>query len=196
MQRCNCRRSCQLERICETVHPEKPNLKAYGYDIRNLLILACTEVESHWRAVLKANGVSGDYLTTRDYVALANAMRLNEYAISFPDYPWIDPVAPFKNWNAGKSTATLPWYDAYNAVKHDRENRFKKATLRFAFDAVSACVIMIVAQFGEVFGSDLRVSGRPRTFFWIRSGAVWDLTNYYAESFEGSEWIQVEYPFV
>ena len=29
-----------------------------GYDIRNLLILACTEVESHWSAVLKANGLS------------------------------------------------------------------------------------------------------------------------------------------
>ena len=113
----------QLERICETVHPEEPNLEVYGYDIRNLLILACTEVESHWRAVLKANGVSRGRWTTREYVGLADAMKLNEFAISFPDYPWIEPVAPFKDWDERNSTRTLPWYDAYNAAKHDRENQ-------------------------------------------------------------------------
>ena len=146
------------------------------------------------RGVYSRDG--GRYIKTRDYVGLANAMRLNDYAISFPDYPWIEPVAPFKDWDAGKPTETLPWYDAYNAVKHDRENKFEKATLRFAFDAVSACVVMIVAQFGEVFGFDLRMSGRPRTFFWVRSGPAWDLTHHYAESFEGKEWTPVEYPFV
>ena len=159
----------QLERICETVHPDRRNLEAYGYDIRNLLILACTEVESHWRAVLKANGVSKDQYTTRDYVTLKNALRLNDFAISFPDYPWIVPVTPFKNWDERKPTKTLLWYDAYNAVKHDRENEFQRATLSFAFDAVAACIVLIVAQFGEVFGFDPNTSGRPRAFFWIRT---------------------------
>jgi hypothetical protein len=185
----------QLERICETVHPDERNLKAYGYDIRNLLILACTEVESHWRAVLKANGVSKDRLTTRDYVGLADAMKLNDFAISFPDYPWIEPVAPFKNWDEISPTETLPWYGAYNASKHDRESKLERATLRFAFDAVAACAIMIVAQFGEVFGFDLSTSGRPRTFFWIRSGPVYELTDHYAESFKSGEWTPVDYSF-
>jgi hypothetical protein len=46
----------QLERICQTVQPEGPNLSAFGHDIRNLLILAYTEDEAHWRGVLVANG--------------------------------------------------------------------------------------------------------------------------------------------
>lgn len=186
----------QLERVCETVHPEKTNLDAYGYDIRNLLILACTEVESHWSAVLKANAVSGDRWTTCDYTGLKDAMKLNKFAISFPDYPWIKPVAPFENWDERNPTRTLPWYDAYNAAKHDRESKLKRATLRFAFDAVAACAIMIVAQFGEVFGFDLRTSGSPRIFFWIRSGADWDLTDCYAEIFESgnSKWTPINYP--
>lgn len=96
----------QLERICETVHPDEANLESYGYDIRNLLILACTEVESHWRAVLKANGLSKLRWTTRDYVGLNDAMKLNKYAISFPDYPWIKPIAPFRSWDQGSPTRT------------------------------------------------------------------------------------------
>jgi len=56
---------------------------------------------------------------------------------------------------------------------------------------------MIVAQFDEVFGFDLRTSGRPRTFFWIRSSPAWDLADYYAETFEGGNgnWTPVNYPF-
>ena len=34
----------QLQGICQTVHPDIENFKAYGHNIRNLLILACTEV--------------------------------------------------------------------------------------------------------------------------------------------------------
>jgi len=187
----------QLERICETVHPEERNLDAYGYDIRNLLILACTEVESHWRAVLKANGVTKSRYTTNDYVDLAAAMKLNEFSISFPDYPWIASVAPFENWDKSNPTGSLQWYDAYNAAKHDRENNSKKATLGATIEAVAACAIMIIAQFGELFGFDLRTSGRPRTFFWIRNGPVWDLADCYSDFLESGkgQWVPVNYPF-
>jgi len=47
----------QLDRICQTVHPTMQTFETFGHDIRNLLILACTEVEAHWRGVLAANGV-------------------------------------------------------------------------------------------------------------------------------------------
>ena len=179
------------------MHPDGRNLDVYGYDIRNLMLLACTEVESHWRAVLKANGVNRSRYTTQDYCSLLGAMKLNEFVISFPDYPWIEPVAPFKDWDRARPTGTLQWYDAYNAVKHDRENNLEQANLRFAFQAVAACAIMIVGQFGEVFGFDLRTSGRPRTFFWIQNGPVWDFADCYAEFFEtaNGQWTPVNYPF-
>ena len=88
----------QLDRICQTVQPTEETFGALGHDIRNLLILACTEVESHWRGVLVANGVSKDRFTTQDYVAQREAMRLDEYAIDFPNYPWLAPLEPFEGW--------------------------------------------------------------------------------------------------
>ncbi len=85
----------QLERICRVVHPSEKTLRTFGHDIRNLLILACTEVEAHFKGVLKANGCKAD--NTKDYVKLSLAMKLGEYAIDFPFYPWLPPMRPFEN---------------------------------------------------------------------------------------------------
>ena len=137
----------RLQQICETVHPSGANLRAYGHEIRNLLILACTETETHWRGVLEANGVQAT--STKDYIKLAEPLALKSYRVSFPDYPWLDPLAPFADWDAAQPTQSLVWYDAYNAVKHDREKNFENAQLGHAFQAVSACAILLAAQFGR-----------------------------------------------
>jgi hypothetical protein len=86
-----------LDRICQTVQPTKEMLCTFGHDIRNPLILACTEVEAYWRAVLVANHCDpiGKYYNTKDYVKLCPAMRLNEYAIAFPNYPWLVPFMSY-----------------------------------------------------------------------------------------------------
>jgi hypothetical protein len=140
----------QLKRICETIHPTEENMDAYGHDIRNLLILACTEVESHWRAVLVANNYGRERYSTNDYVKLEGPMRLGSYTLSFVEYPWLKPFRPFGLWKVlGVSpTKELPWYDSYNFVKHDRETSFARAKLRHAFEAVAANVILVAGQFG------------------------------------------------
>jgi hypothetical protein len=139
----------QLQRICQTIHPSEENMEAFGHDIRNLLILACTEVESHWRAVLTANGYIRDRYSTNDYVKLEQPMKLGFYGLSFVEYPWLPPCRPFAAWGLlGTPTKELPWYDSYNQVKHDRETSFGRAKLRHVFDAVAANAIMVAAQFG------------------------------------------------
>jgi hypothetical protein len=168
----------QLDRICQTVHPSKENANVFGHDIRNLLILACTEVENHWRGVLVANGVTKDRYSTRDYVALQDAMKLNEYAVSFPNYPWLDSHRPYEGWgSSGRPTQDLGWYDAYNAVKHNRETEFARATLHNAFDAISACVIMMAAQFGLQAGLGAR--SEVQSFFYLSAIPTWPCSEVY-----------------
>jgi hypothetical protein len=146
----------QLDRICQTVHPTEETLDTYGHDIRNLLILASTEVENHWRGVLVSNGVTRDKFSTTEYIRLKDPLRLSEYSVSFTNYPWLPPFSPYKTWsNLGSTTSSIEWYSAYNAVKHNREKEFREAKLRHAFDALSACTIMMAAQFGyEGFGKN------------------------------------------
>ena len=69
----------RLGDICRTIHPDGDNLKAYGHEIRNLLILACTEAEAYWRGVLVANHVCAHdaRLSTNDYVKLGSRLIIS-----------------------------------------------------------------------------------------------------------------------
>jgi hypothetical protein len=169
----------QLERIFRTVQPVEDNYGTYGHDIRNLLILAATEVEAHWKGVLKANGFDGE--STRDYVRLLPVLKLNKYAIVLPFYPWLGAVRPFEGWRRDLPTKSLTWYDAYNAVKHDREGHFSRATLLNALQAVCAVAIMNYAQFG------LYADNRDaRAFFTLNEKPQYDPVEVYPV-WEGSE---------
>jgi hypothetical protein len=185
----------QLDRICQTVQPVPANYSSFGHDIRNLLILACTEVESHWRGILKANGVVLERPTTNDYVKLRCAMRLGEYAVRFPSYPWIEPIHPFAGWGSSrKPSQDLVWYGAYNAIKHDLENEFPRANLANAFAAIAGCAVMMVAQFGLANGL-----GRPQdiwTYFDISEVPKWHPSDVYMHPYgEAPSWQAAAYPF-
>jgi hypothetical protein len=168
---------------------------AFGHDIRNLLILACTEVETHWRGVLVANGVVKDRYQTQDYVKLRDAMKLDRYAVAFPNYPWLDPLKPYDEWSESNPTSSLKWYHAYNAVKHSRETEFERGTLRHVFEAVSACVIMMAAQFGAPGG----FANGPElaSFFHLSAVPSWPLTELYIFPYDQPTggWSPVRFPF-
>lgn len=170
----------QLQSICQTIYPRTDTFQAFGDDIRNLLIIACTEVETHWRGVLEANGAipHNKMLTTNDYSKLASAMKLPEFSVSFRFYPWLSPIKPFGKWGSTNSpTAELEWYQAYHQVKHDREANFEKATLGNAFHAVTACAVMLWAQFGEPDGFGLRIE--LRNFFRLAAVPKWEPSQFY-----------------
>jgi hypothetical protein len=122
-------------------------------------------------------------------------MGLGNYAIEFPSFPWLAPVRPFKGWGtSGKPSQELGWYAAYNAVKHNREHKFSRATLQNVFEAVSACVTMMVAQFGSVVG--LGRNTELESFFHLSSSPVWPLSHVYMPSFGETmgEPLEVNYP--
>lgn len=182
-----------LDRIFQYVHPDVSNYEVYSHEIRNLLILACTEVESHWRGVMVANGCKQSKFSTKDYVKLCNAMKLPDYAISFEKYPWLPDSRPFVSWGiTAKSSQDIPWYSAYNDVKHDREAQFSKSTLSIVMDAVSACMIMLCAQFGkpDAFNNDPDLLG----FYRMSEVPVWDYRDVYTYPYVGGH-LAVNFPF-
>jgi hypothetical protein len=171
----------QLERICQVVHPYGDSLRVYGHDIRNLLVLACMEVESHLRGILIANGMSSKKkkrYDMNDYVILRDVMKLDQYSLAFPNFPWLSSISPFNGWgHTGKPSQDLMWYDAYNAVKHNRETEFYAATLDNALSAVAACAILMAAQFGleTAFPSATELA----SFFQLTAVPSWALTEIY-----------------
>lgn len=145
----------QLVEVFRHVEPSTSNYLTYGHKIRELLLLACTEIELEWRAVLVQNTRKEnrrERYNTTDYVRVKEPLRLGDWSVVLTDYGHLGPFVPFDRWSDGASTKSLPWYDAYNAVKHHREAEFSKATLENLLNAMAALHIMQVAQWGpEVF---------------------------------------------
>lgn len=186
--------TAELSRICRTIHPVAQTLDTFGHDIRNLLILASTEAEMSWRAVLAANGATKLRPTVQDYRKLSPILRLPAYAICFNNFPWLPAIRPFEAWGSDGQSGRLGWYAAYNAVKHDREGHFDRATLRHAFEAVTACAILLVAQFGRQNG--LGQGTDLSRFFHFEAEPEWPFDEYYSAFAmqAGDDWVAMPHP--
>lgn len=185
----------RLTSIFNNIYPTGDNLKSYGHEIRNLLILACTEVEAQCKGILIANNYKTDpnyKYSTNDYVKLNDILQLSKYEIKLSYFPDATNISPFKNWDKTKPSESLEWYDNYNAVKHNREIEFHKANLASTINAVSAIAILLFAQYGtnilhwqELIGS----------FFSITEAPDWDFNDSYLPPFFDEEWVEEKYKF-
>ena len=191
-----------------TVHPAGRNRHAYGHEIRSLLILACTEVESAWKAVLRASRYvppagGGRFWTTKDYVKLERPMRLREWAVAMPLFPDYGAILPFRRWKIAEPTASLRWYAAYNAAKHDREESFAEATLGMLVESAAAVFVMMAAQVGPRVLCERAHANRD---FVIWREPNWGLSEEYVPPISGlpsqgplslqrPRWNFVPYPF-
>lgn len=193
----------RLRTCFQVVSPVEPNFGVHGGEFRNILLLAATELEAQWKAILRANNyssnVSHQRWSTNDYVKLEAALRLADFAIEFPEFPWIEPLSPFRAWDPESPTSSLGWYEAYNKVKHDREQNAEYATLINALEAVAAVVIIGVAQFGIQF---IRLSTRWRDLFQIKQYPRWSIGDTHgrfylptATSVDTAAGEAIDYPF-
>ena len=138
-----------MEDIFKVVEPVVENSKAYGHRIREVLTIACTEVEYLLLRALKDNGYEEkrQYRTT-DYVKLLPIYGLGEYEVEVKMHPRLGRISPFKDWNPEKPTKSLFWYDAYNSSKHDRGGNFQNASIEAMVNSVAAIHILLEAQYG------------------------------------------------
>ena len=140
-----------LVELFRYVEPSSTNDQCFGHRARELLILACTEVESHWKSVLlqnMANPPASFKPATKDYIKLAPVLRLKDWRVTLKDYFGYRFIAPFERWDIAKPSQSLEWYSAYNAVKHDREGKFEQAQIQFVIEAMAAVHVMLAAQWG------------------------------------------------
>lgn len=180
-----------LQNVFKTVAPTSKNLSCYGHNIRNIIILACTEIDAMMKNILKKNGCpsKGRNYTTTDYVKLIDVLKLKEYKLSFRRYSDFSLLSPFINWNSLKPSESIKWYDDYNKIKHDREKNFKLATIENAINSVVAFAIVLISQFGyrnehwnDIMSKVLEVSEEPQ----------WDITDFYIPICDSDIHIQKE----
>lgn len=113
-----------LQELFDYIEPADKNLHCYSYRIHALLLRACVEVEANCKAILKENGYSkSDNWNMDDYKKIDKTHLLSSYQVQAPNWKGSERVrSPFSNWSTG---GPLPWYQAYNATKHDRHSEFE-----------------------------------------------------------------------
>lgn len=129
------------EDISNTSRFVEPTQKdVYSFEFLKLIILTCSEIES----VMK-------YICTIIKDGEHFRCDIGEYkSIILGKYPKItravvhisrthEPIIPFSGWDE----ARLPWWDAYQNVKHSREISFLQATYGNAVQALAALYILI-----------------------------------------------------
>lgn len=132
----------KLQEILLFIEPSENSLRAYSHKIRELLFLACSDLES----TLKRYKF-GKNKSMKDYIEILKFADVTKYKISLVGYANPFKCCPFENWDEYQPTKSLSWYDAYNKIKHNREDNFHFATLENCINAIAANLIMFAIRF-------------------------------------------------
>jgi hypothetical protein len=158
----------RLDELLLYVEPDQAALQTYSHKARELLILACTEIENGWKHHMRLAAyppVGGRDYSTRDYVRLLKPLHLSEWELTLRPYGAVPVLRPFQRWDTKAPSQSLPWYEAYNKTKHDRSQHFSDATLGNCITAVAANIVLFCVRFGPFH-------------FYERTGALAPIVNH------------------
>lgn len=117
--------------------------KVYSFEFRKIIILACTECETAFKAICETIDNTQKRGDMADYkkAILEKYPKIVEAEVIIKR--WHRNIKPFEGWN----TRRLAWWDAHQAIKHDRGSNFAEATYENATLALSALYILIFYLF-------------------------------------------------
>lgn len=143
-----------FDQILSFIDPDDENLPTFSHRTFELLLRTCTALETVFKRILtdrNYNSPSGRELNIRDYATLNNDLRLSEYDVSFGSWrSGAKIIKPFEAWTTNEP---LPWYQAYNHAKHDRDQNFKEANFKNLIDAIAGLFVLLYSLYQvHVFG--------------------------------------------
>ena len=148
-----------LQSIFEFVEPSNEGKSAYSYRIHALFMRTCIEIEANFKAIFDENTFTppkNRSLNMMDYRKIDASHHLSSYRVMLPIWNGTSPIwTPFEAWRArrgqsNQGVATIAWYKAYNASKHDRHEAFKQANFENLVNAVAGLLVVVTSQFKRV----------------------------------------------
>lgn len=172
-----------LQRLFEFIEPCVNNYSTFSQRTFELLLRACTEVESNCKQILRANGHAVDNINILRFADLNGPMKLSDYVVCCPaiEFPDFSPFGAFSNPDRNQRSPL--WYRAYNEAKHDRANSFSSADVKNVIESIGAVYVILSAQYGYHFdggiGSINGILIGPPKYFGLRDHPSWSTDESY-----------------
>lgn len=145
----------QLGKTANYVEPNKDNYGTYSVTYTNILLSACSEIEVVAKLICQIIDPDVDYLSEKvpdesGTKMIDNNITMKKLSATLKkQFPHIyqakaviinqhEMIYPFECWKNPKRN--LPWWTAYNKVKHYRYNCFNYATLENTLNSVAALI--------------------------------------------------------
>ena len=174
--------SQDLEQCFNVNSISERNFEAFGTQYGRIIYFSCIGIESLFRKILLDNGVTRERLTMNDFVALKDHSRLHEVGLTLVRYPWMSEMFPFAGWSSDRPSESLPWFGAYNALKHDKRQNEHRATMRNALFALAAFYATAYFALGKnLFPGFLGTN----YYFHFESRPRWDVRQLYFKPDDG-----------
>lgn len=178
-----------LKNVFEYIEPTSENLNVFSHRTFELLLRACTEVESLCKQIFYANNNFADNIIR--FSDLEQAMKLSEYEVKSYAFRY-STFPPYKSFSIStpRNERSPNWYKSYNKVKHDRNKNFSEASLKNVIEAVGGVYVLLIAMYGIGFDHILKLSFHNAsmrdvpTFFRASKFPTWNKEHLYDYNWE------------
>lgn len=159
-----------IREVFRFIEPSDTNQDTYSLRTVDLLVRTCVEVEANFKSIFRANryarAESNANLNATDYFKINRSHYLSDYRIRVPHWTGDHfERRPFQAWSK-PDYEPLPWYQAYNDVKHDRALALPRGSFRHLIDAWCGLQVLLTAQF-------LQEDFSPGHEYLVTGGGVW-----------------------
>jgi hypothetical protein len=154
----------QLEDFLGAIPLETAHLSVWSPVLASIILEAASQLDSLWKLQLRALGKDPSKANIKDHFANFGNSVAKRWLVVWSDGG--HKFIPFEAWDAvtlfdKDQYPPVPWWQAYNDLKHDRWENKREATIRNAVFAVGGLFVAIVHS--PLMGDGLRESGWLRT---------------------------------
>ncbi|MBD3280489.1 hypothetical protein GF389_03110, partial [Candidatus Dojkabacteria bacterium] len=135
-----------FDKLLAYIDPSEENLGTFSHRTFELLLRSCTAIEAIFKVLSRDLGYPSENLDMRDYFRINNDsnLELSDYIVKLSSWrSGKKIVVPYEGWHDGQNYKKLPWYKAYNNVKHDRDQNFKEANFENVINATAGLFTLL-----------------------------------------------------
>jgi hypothetical protein len=136
-----------LAETARFVHFSPDNFETFSIEFSQIMMAACAEIDTVAKQLCARVDAAAPRGNIADYQATLTLKypRFYENQVLIPAHGL--EMQPWRKWSP-PTPAAPPWWQAYNAVKHDRGAQFGQATLENALNAVAGLMIIVIYERG------------------------------------------------